>query len=100
MLARSGLVRKKTPSPIWGHFKPLFPWTGKVLNLDFCLPILLGGPTAALQPVWATGKTAACATFDVILATLQPWASGWNQRIVEASTDGQELKRWQMTRDG
>ena len=30
MLARSRLVGKNNPGPIWGHFKTIFPWAGKM----------------------------------------------------------------------
>ena len=33
MSARSGLVGKNPPGPIWGHLRPFFPWTGKIQNL-------------------------------------------------------------------
>ena len=46
MLARSGLVRKKTPpSPICGHLRPIFPWTKKYKNCLFLL---------AYFPWWAS----------------------------------------------
>ena len=50
MLARSGLVGKNPPGPIWGHFRPIFPWAEKMQKLHVCLPIFLGGPMAAIQP--------------------------------------------------
>ena len=34
MLARSGLVGKNPPGPIWGHLRPFFPWTGKIKNMS------------------------------------------------------------------
>ena len=43
MLARSGLVGKKNPGPIWGHLRPFFPWTEKMQKmLRFCLFSLVG----------------------------------------------------------
>ena len=43
MSARSGLVRKNPPGPIWGHLRPFFPWTGKNQKMPkFCLFSLVG----------------------------------------------------------
>ena len=33
MSARSGLVSKSPPGPIWGHLRPFFPWTGKIQKM-------------------------------------------------------------------
>ena len=52
MSARSGLVGKNPPGPIWGHLMPFFPWTGKIQKmLKFCL-FFLGGALAAIHPGW------------------------------------------------
>ena len=45
MSARSGLVGKNAPGPIWGHLRPFFPWTGK--NEKCCF--------FAYFPWWANG---------------------------------------------
>ena len=43
MSARSGLVGKNPPGPIWGHLRPFFPWTEKIKkNRIFCLFSLVG----------------------------------------------------------
>ena len=34
MSARSGLIGKNPPRPIWGHLRPFFPWTGKIQKLS------------------------------------------------------------------
>ena len=34
MSARSGLVGKNPPGPIWGHLRPFFPWTGKIQKMS------------------------------------------------------------------
>ena len=44
MSARSGLVGKNPPGPIWGHLRPFFPWTGKMQKIAKKLAISLGGP--------------------------------------------------------
>ena len=51
------ISRKNTPGSILGHFRPMFPWTEKIKNVDVAL-ILLGGPMAAIHPVW--GHMLAC----------------------------------------
>ena len=46
MSARSGLVGKNPPSPIWGHPGQFFPWTEKIQKMqknNICLPMF---------PVW------------------------------------------------
>ena len=45
MSARSGLVRKNHPGPIWGHPGPFFAWAGKMQKLQFF----------AYFPWWANG---------------------------------------------
>ena len=50
MSARSGLVGKKTPGPIWGHPRPFSPWTEKSKK-----NIFLGGPMGPIHPVWGWG---------------------------------------------
>ena len=43
MSARSGLVGKNPPSPIWGHLRPFFPLTGKISKMQKkCLFSLVG----------------------------------------------------------
>ena len=43
MSARSGLVGKNPPGPIWGHLGPFFPWAGKIKKMQkFCLFSLVG----------------------------------------------------------
>ena len=63
MSARSGLVGKNPPGPIWGHLRQFFPWTGKCQKLwKFCL-FFLGGALAAIHPGWGNRyvtRTAAC----------------------------------------
>ena len=61
MLARSGLVGKNPPGPIWGYLKPFSPWTE---NNPKMLRIFLGGPMGPIHPVWA-------------LAAIHP---GWGNR--------------------
>ena len=65
MSARSGLVGKNPPGPIWGHLRPIFPWTGKIQkNIIFLRifayfpgvgPLLLstrgGGIGISIQPL-------------------------------------------------
>ena len=31
--ARSGLIGKNPPGPVWGHLRQLFPWTGKIQKM-------------------------------------------------------------------
>ena len=35
MLARSGWVGKNPPGPIWGRFRQIFPWAGKMLKKKY-----------------------------------------------------------------
>ena len=43
MSARSGLVGKNPPGPIWGHLGPFFAWAGKIEKITkFCLFSLVG----------------------------------------------------------
>ena len=51
MSARSGLVGKNPPDPIWGHPMPFFPWTGKMQKMYKILPIFLGGPMGPIHLV-------------------------------------------------
>ena len=38
MSARSGLVGKNHPGPIWGHLGPFFAWAGKIQKMPkFCV---------------------------------------------------------------
>ena len=53
MSARSGLVGKNPPGPIWGHLRPFFPWTNKNPKNEKSLSIFLGGPMGPIHPVWA-----------------------------------------------
>ena len=46
------ISRKKTPSPIWGHFRSIFPWTNKNPKIVEFVPIFLGGPMGPTHPVW------------------------------------------------
>ena len=50
MSARSGLVGKNPPGPIWGHLRPFSPWTGKMQKI--CKICLFGGPMGPIHPVW------------------------------------------------
>ena len=61
MSARSGLVGKNPPGPIWAHLGPFFAWAGKIQKLPkFCLFSLVGpwalftrfGALAAIHPRW------------------------------------------------
>ena len=51
MSARSGLVGKNPPGPIWSHLQPAFPWTKKKGKKN--MPIVLGGPMGPIHLVWA-----------------------------------------------
>ena len=43
MSARSGLVGKNPPGPIWAHLGPFFAWAGKIQKMSkFCLFSLVG----------------------------------------------------------
>ena len=48
MLARSGLVGKNPPGPIWGHLRPFFHGP-KNLRIAKILPIFLGGPIVSMD---------------------------------------------------
>ena len=55
MSARSGLVGKNPPGPIWGHLGPFFAWAGKIGKMwFFCLFLLFYrfGALAAIHPRW------------------------------------------------
>ena len=61
MSARSGLVGKNPPGPIWGPLGPFFAWAGKIRKMQkFCLFSLVGpwalftrfGALAAIHPRW------------------------------------------------
>ena len=73
MLARSGLVGKNPPGPIWGHLRPFFPWAGRLKKMLKELPIFLGGPMGPIHPVWA-------------LAAIHP---RWGNRYAATTTDDQ-----------
>ena len=46
MSARSGLVGKNPPSPIWGHLGPFFAWAEQIQKIALFSPIF------AILPVW------------------------------------------------
>ena len=61
MSARSGLVGKNPPRPIWAPLGPFFAWAGKIEKMrKFCLFSLVGpwalftrfGALAAIHPRW------------------------------------------------
>ena len=50
MSARSGLVGKNPPGPIWGHMGPIFPWTGKMQKIvKFCIFLAVAVKGEALK---------------------------------------------------
>ena len=54
MSARSGLVGKNHPGPIWGHLGPFFAWAEKIEKNAEILSIFLGGPMGPIHPLWGT----------------------------------------------
>ena len=44
MSARSGLVGKNPPGPIWGHPRPIFPWTEQKNMIFAYFPWWANGP--------------------------------------------------------
>ena len=70
MLARSRLVRKKhLPAPFGAISGNVFHGPEKCQTLQFLFAIFLGGPMAAIQPVWSNGCniSAAIHNFDTII---------------------------------
>ena len=61
MVARSRLVGKNTSGPIWDHFRQIFPWAGKIQKTLSIFAVFLGGPMAAIQPVWSLGCNSSAA---------------------------------------
>jgi len=55
MSARFGLVGKKSSWPHLGPFQAMLSMGRKNAKIEYVLPIFLGGPMAAIQPVWANG---------------------------------------------
>ena len=64
MSARSGLVGKNPPGPIWGHLRPFFHGPNKIKNTCSKIIFSLGGPMGPIHPVWA-------------LAAIHPWWGSW-----------------------
>ena len=63
MSARSGLVGKKPPGPIWGHLRQLFPWVGEIKRITkFCL-FSRCGALAAIHPGWGNRYVIVLAQF-------------------------------------
>ena len=65
MSARSGLVGKNPPGPIWGHLGQFFAWTGKMKKSKI-LRIFLGGPMGPIHPVWANGPGWGAAAVTIV----------------------------------
>ena len=60
MLARTGLVGKTPPGPIWGHLRPFSPWTGKIKKMFVFFfsyfPWWTNGPYSPFKETRAHGK--------------------------------------------
>ena len=61
MSARSGLVGKNPPGPVWGHLGQFFAWAekiGKMQNFRLFLLFYRFGALAAIHPRWCVGMGA------------------------------------------
>ena len=50
MSARSGLVGKNPPGPIWGHLGPFFAWAGKMTKNQKISIFCIFRPTQKIGP--------------------------------------------------
>ena len=78
MSARSGLVGKNPPGPVWGPLGQFFVWAGKIEKMqNFCLFSLVGpwalftrfGALAAIHPRWGNRYQIMC--YGPVGSTLQ-----------------------------
>ena len=52
--------KKHFSPPIWAYFRQNFPWAGQIQKHTCVFADFLGGPMAAIQPVWRRQLDACC----------------------------------------